>query len=92
METKLELKERLSTIRPLRDGGFVLTRGQEQYVASQAEVIEAMVLVGVVDQVFDRVKRIRQLVDTDADSALEDRHVLSRVKSSLPGVRHLSNR
>ncbi len=64
METKPELKERLSTIRPLRDGGFVLSPGQEQeqYVASQAEVIEAMVLVGVVDQVFDYVKRLRQLV------------------------------
>ncbi len=62
METKPELKQRLSTIRPLRDGGFVLTRGQEQYLASQAEVIEAMVLVGAVDQVFDYVKRLRQFV------------------------------
>jgi hypothetical protein len=62
MKTKPELKERLSTIRPLRDGGFILTRGQEQIVASQDEVVEAMVLVGVVDQVFDYVKRIRRLV------------------------------
>jgi hypothetical protein len=62
MKTMPELKERLSTIRPLRDGGFILTRGQEQIVASQDEVVEAMVLVGVVDQVFDYVKRIRRLV------------------------------
>ena len=62
MKTKPELEERLSTIRPLRDGGFILTRGQEQIVASQDEVVEAMVLVGVVDQVFDYVKRIRRLV------------------------------
>ena len=62
MKTKPELKERLSTIRPLHDGGFILTRGQEQIVASQDEVVEAMVLVGVVDQVFDYVKRIRRLV------------------------------
>ncbi len=62
METKPELKERLSTIRPLRDGAFVLTRRQEQYVASQAELIEALVLIGVVDDVFDYVKRLRQLV------------------------------
>jgi len=55
-------KERQSTIRPLRDGGFTLTRGQEFYVASQDEVVEAMVLAGVVDLVFDYVKRLRQLV------------------------------
>jgi hypothetical protein len=62
LKTKPELEERLSTIRPLRDGGFILTRGQEQIVASQHEVVEAMALVGVVDQVFDYVKRIRRLV------------------------------
>lgn len=60
MTNMAELRERLSTIRPLRDGGFVLTREDEQYVASQAEVIEAMVLIGVVDQVFDHVKRLRR--------------------------------
>jgi hypothetical protein len=62
LKTKPELEERLSTIRPLRDGGFLLTRGQEQIVASQDQVVEAMVLVGVVDQVFDYVRRIRRLV------------------------------
>ena len=62
METRPALKERLSTIRPLRDGGFILTRGQEQYVASQVEMVEAVVLSGVVDAVFDYVKRLRQLV------------------------------
>jgi len=62
MENKPELKERLSMILPLRDGGFTLIRGQEYYVASQAEVIEAMVLIGVVDQVFDYVKQLRRLV------------------------------
>ena len=55
-------KERQSTIGPLRDGGFTLTRGQEFYVVSQDEVVEAMVLAGVVDLVFDYVKRLRQLV------------------------------
>jgi hypothetical protein len=59
MEGKPELKERLSTIRPLRDGGFTLTRGQEQYIARQAEVIEAMVLIVVIEQVFDYVKQLR---------------------------------
>lgn len=55
-------KQRLSTIRPLRDGGYILTRGQEQFVASQDEVTAAIVLIGAVDQVFDYVKRIRLLV------------------------------
>ena len=59
METKPEHKERLSTIRPLNDGGFTFVRGPERYVASQTEVIEAMVLIGVVDQVFDYVKKLR---------------------------------
>ncbi len=59
MESKPELKERLSTIRPLHGGGFTLTRGQEQYIASEAEVIEAIVLIGVVDQVLDYVKQLR---------------------------------
>ena len=54
-------KERQSTIRPLRDGGFTLTRGREFYVVSQDEVVEAMVLAGVVDLVFDYLKRLRQL-------------------------------
>ena len=62
METRPALKERLSTIRPLRDGGFTLTRGQEQFVASQDEMVEAMVLAGVVDPGFDYVKRRRHLV------------------------------
>lgn len=55
-------KERKSTIRPLPDGGFTLTRRQELYVASQDEVVEAMVLAGVVDVVFDYVRRLKQLV------------------------------
>jgi len=62
MTAQPKLKERLSTIRPLRDGGFTLTRDEEQYVASQAEVIEALVVIGVVDQVFDYVKRLRRLL------------------------------
>ena len=61
METRPPLEERLSTIRPLRDGGYILTQGQEQYVASQDEMVEAVALSGVVDPVFDYVKRLRQL-------------------------------
>lgn len=62
MAIKPKLKERLSTIRPLSDGGFTLTRGEEQYYASQAEVIEAMVIIGAVDQVFDYVKERRHFI------------------------------
>jgi hypothetical protein len=62
LKDRLSLKERLSTIRPRNDGAFVLTRDDELFVASQAEVVEAMVLVGAVDDVFDYVKRLRQLL------------------------------
>jgi hypothetical protein len=60
LKERLALKERRSTIRPRSDGGFVLTRDDEQYIASQSELIEAMVLIGVVDNIFDYVKRLRQ--------------------------------
>ncbi len=62
MPTEPKLQERQATIRPLRDGGFVVTRGQEVYVASQDELIEAMVLAGVIDLVFEYVKRGKLLV------------------------------
>ena len=62
LKERLSLKERRSTIRPRSDGGFALTRDDEQYFASQSELIEAMVLIGVVDDIFDYVKRLRQLL------------------------------
>jgi len=39
-----------------------VTRGQELYVASQDELVEAIVLAGVIDLVFEYVKRRRLLV------------------------------
>jgi hypothetical protein len=62
MPTVPKTRERRATIRPLRDGGFVLTRGQEVYVASQDDLVEAIVLAGVIDLVFEYVKRRRLLI------------------------------